>query len=146
MGDETAAEPTPIRQPISPADAAIEINGETIELRDVAGALPRIAAELARANALTVQTIRLQQAQIQLLNECVTAIRTGQAAGVDLQRAQLETFSNLFEPITGLLTAESNRAAAMAIVPKQPEIPPVERTGTGTRVTQTPPDELPEES
>ncbi len=129
---------TSIRPEVSPAEAATKIGEETIPLREVAKSLPLMAAEMARSNALAVQTIRLQQQQIVLLTECVRAIQQGQAAGVDLQKAQLEAFSGLFGPLSGLINAEANRRPST--LPPPVEIPPTEKTGPGTVVAADAPE------
>lgn len=127
---------TPIRKELSPADAADAIAAEEIPLRDVATALPRIASELARSNALTAQSIRLQQMQIALLTDCVRAIQTAQTSGVELQRAQLDLFGGLFGPLAGLLNAEASRLPS----PPPPPVPPEIQTHTkdGVKVTVDP--------
>ncbi len=127
----------PIRP--SPAETAALILKEEVEQRDIATALPRIAAELARANALTVETIRLQQLQIGLIQDTLRAIVAGQAAGVDLQSKLLDTFAGIFGPLAGLMVTEGNRAPALP--PVQPAVPPAENISAGVRVTQDAPEE-----
>ncbi len=132
---------TPLRDPdkkppLSPAERAQAILLERVGLRDMETALPRIAAELARANALRTEEIRLQQVQINLVTRCVDLLSGQMTNGPAVQMKMLDRFGEMFAPIMALITSHGDRPGRIG-APPTPSAP-VEHAGPGYSVEGDP--------
>ena len=134
---ETEDNVTPLKAVVeTPAERAAKIMAEEVPLRDVGTSLQRIAAELARNNALVAEQVRLTQHQVGLTQRCIDLLAGQMSNGPQVQMAMLERFGAMFEPILDLMTRKETRPPKIRAEP----IPhaPVEKTGDGYRVSGDP--------
>jgi hypothetical protein len=128
---------TPLKPVVeTPAERAAKIMAEKVPLRDVGSSLQRIAAELARGNALAAEQISLTQHQLGLTQRCIDLLAGQMNNGPQVQMAMLERFGTMFEPILDLMTRKETRPPQIRAEP----VPhaPVEKTGDGYRVSGDP--------
>ena len=134
---------TPLKPTETPAEVAGKIMGETVALRDLAGSLPRIAAELARSNALAAETIRLQQLQLQQTQRVIDLLAGQMANGPQVQMHMLDKFGDMFAPIMEMMNRSAAKPAQITSEPAERE--PVSHDGKGFRVEGDPNEATPRE-
>lgn len=144
MPESEESNVTPLQQP-SPAEVAAKVAVEKVELRDVENSLPRIAAELARSNALAAEAIRLQQMQLQLTTSVVDLLRGQMSNGPQVQMAMLDRFGEMFAPIMAMISERQARPPKLAATPTTVPAPPVGHAGPGTHVKGDPNEATPVE-
>ncbi len=140
MAEETSEDQgnvTPLKAVVeTPAERAAKIMVEKVPLRDVGTSLQRIAAELARSNALAAEQIQLTQHQLGLTQRCIDLLSGQMTNGPQVQMAMLERFGTMFEPILEMMTRKETRPPQIRAEPVARA--PVEKTGDGYRVSGDP--------